>query len=67
MSVVHGSHSTHCEPNYTTLNLRSGVVLQGTQLMEYGHTHHTIIWFSLISNLPSNDADKGSNESIIQG
>ncbi len=38
-----GSYSTHWEPNHTTLELRSHVVLLGTQLMEYGLIHHTLL------------------------
>ncbi len=41
------SYSTRLEPSCTTLDLRSWVVLLGTQLVEYGPTYHTIIWCSL--------------------
>ncbi len=34
------------KPSCTTLDLQSSMALLGTQLMEYGPTHHTIIWFS---------------------
>ncbi len=36
------------EPSCTTLDLHSCVALLGAQLMEYGPTHHTVIWFLLI-------------------
>ncbi len=41
------SYSTYWEPCSTTLDVRSRVALLGIQLMKYGPTHHTIIWFSL--------------------
>ncbi len=45
-----GTYSTYWEPSCTTRDLRSHVALLDTQLMEYGPTHQTIIWFSISSS-----------------
>ncbi len=54
------SYSTCWEPSCTTPDLRSCSEVLGTQLVEYGPTHDTIIWFSLktkwyISHVVSHD------------
>ncbi len=42
------SYSTHWERSCITLVFWSSLALLGIQLMEYGPTHYTIIWFSLM-------------------